>query len=74
VVVKRILRYLVSMPCLGIGMKMVENDRKTLILALVSFYNNGTKTKTKMLRSVNEIKIIGHSKMKKSKRKYVEND
>jgi hypothetical protein len=52
---------------LPIEMKTVENNKKTLILILVSFYNNGTKTK--MLRSVYGIEIIGHSKTKKSKRK-----
>jgi hypothetical protein len=41
---------------------------------LVLFYNNGTKTKTKMLRSVYGIEITGHSKTKNSKRRYVEND
>jgi hypothetical protein len=48
-----------------------KNDRKTLILVLV--YNNGTKTKTKMLGSVYGIETTGHSKTKKSKRRYVEN-
>jgi hypothetical protein len=55
-----------------IGMKTVKNDQKTLILVLVSFYNNGTKTKS--LGSVYGIEITCHSKTKKSKRRYVEND
>jgi hypothetical protein len=55
------------MTLLFVGMKTVENDRKTLILVLVLFYNNSTKTK--MLRSVYGIEIIGHSKTKKVKTK-----
>jgi uncharacterized protein YukJ len=55
-------------------MKTIENDRKTLILVLVLFYNNGTKMKTKMLGSVYGIEITSHSKTKNSKRRYVEND
>jgi hypothetical protein len=45
-----------------LGMKTVKSNKKALILVLVSFYNNGTKTK--MLRSVYGIEIIGHSKTK----------
>jgi hypothetical protein len=53
---------------------MVENDRKTLILVLVLFYNNGTKTKMESFGSVYDIEITDHSKTKNSKRRYVEND
>jgi hypothetical protein len=53
-------------------MKTVENDRKNTYIGFGLFYNNGTKTK--MLRSVYGVEIIGHSKTKESKRKYVEND
>jgi hypothetical protein len=55
-------------------MKTVENDQKTLILVLVLFYNNGTKTKTESFGSVYGIEITDHSKTKNSKRRYVEND
>lgn len=54
-----------------LGMKTVE---KTLILILVLFYNNDTKTKTKMSRSVYGIEIIDRSKTKRLERKYVENN